>query len=198
MSEQMRSYGVARTLFSILEIVGWLVVVVGIIAGFTLAGSAGRYVPDSQKVLLFLMGASSSLVGLFFVGAVQHWRAGVDSAEYNQQMLKVARDQLAVSKQGLKQNNSSPHGYAAKTEESPIANRRSFSAEKREASRAPKVQPEPQTSAGQKIEHSGKTILVEGDTYSYDGIPFKSLEKAQHYIDTYASKSLPEPFRVPE
>ncbi len=97
MPEQMRSYGTARGIFSFLEFVGWSVVVIGIIVGLIMAESAGRYVSDGQKFMLFLMGASSSLVGLFMVGAVQNWRAGVDSAEYGQQMLKISRDQLEAT-----------------------------------------------------------------------------------------------------
>lgn len=113
MSEQMRSYGTARSIFSLIEFVGWCVVVAGIIAGFFLADSASRYVSDGEKVLLFLMGASSSIAGLFIAGAAQSWRAGVDTAELTQQMLKVARDQLEISRQGLKRQHAENPSFSS-------------------------------------------------------------------------------------
>lgn len=112
MSERLRSYSAARGIFSFLEFTGWATVLLGLVVGAVLAASAGRYASDTQKWLLFAMGASGSLVGLFYVGAVQGWRASVDAAEYGQQALKIARDQLAISRQGLKLQTDEAQTFA--------------------------------------------------------------------------------------
>lgn len=112
MNEMFRSYEVARKIFSILEFVGWCVVVLGLIAGFVMVEGAGRYASDGQQFLLFLSGASGSIVGLFLVGLVQFFRSGVDSAEYAQQGLYVAREQLDVSRQLLKKQREDRHSFA--------------------------------------------------------------------------------------
>ena len=176
MSEQMRSYGTARGIFSFLEFIGWSVVVIGIIVGFVLAGGARRYASDGQKFMLFLLGGSSSLIGLFFVGAVQHWRAGVDSAEYGQQMLKLARDQLAVSKQGLisqntdKQTFSKVEGVDAE-KDAPSATRHSFS--------PPKPKPKMQRSG----KHRGESIIEAYGAYRAMGATFPNYQEAVSAID---------------
>lgn len=115
MYEKFRSYEVARKIFSILEFVGWCVVVLGLIAGFVMVEGAGRYASEGQQFLLFLSGASGSIVGLFLVGLVQFFRACVDGAEYAQQGLYVAREQLDVSRQLLKKQKEVSHSFAALT-----------------------------------------------------------------------------------
>ncbi len=175
MSDRLRSYDVARKTFSFLEFVGWSVVVVGIIAGFVLAESAGRYASEGQKVLLFLMGASGSLLGLFMVGAVQNWRAGVDSAEYSQQALKVAREQLEISKQSLKRQQTNSASFAAvasSTEQQPTT-----SFERKE----PSVTPSPITT--EPGEHRGHKIIRVGGSYRAVGDVFASHDEAMAAID---------------
>lgn len=112
MSGQFRSYGTARNIFSFLEFLGWVVVVGGLFVGMALSSSAGRYASDIQHILMFAIGGTGSLFGLFFVGAVQSWRASVDTAEYSQQALNVARLQLDVSEQNLKLQNDVANSYA--------------------------------------------------------------------------------------
>ncbi|WP_197917299.1 hypothetical protein [Thiosulfatihalobacter marinus] len=175
MSDRLRSYDVARKTFSFLEFIGWSVVVVGIIAGFILAGSAGRYASDGQKFLLFLMGASGSLLGLFMVGAVQNWRASVDSAEYGQQALKVAREQLEISKQSLKRQLADSQSFAAlksATEQQPTA---SFERKEPSVSRSPKK--------AEPGEHRGHKIIRVGGSYRAAGDVFASHLEAVAAID---------------
>lgn len=175
MSERLRSYGVARTIFSIVEFVGWCVVVIGVIVGFALAGSAARYVSGGEKFLLFLAGASGSLLGLFLVGSVQNWRAGVDSAEYGQQMLKVARDQLEVSKQGLKRQEVESRSFAAL--KSPTEQASTTSLERTE----PRVTRQPK--AAEPGRHRGHNIYHIGSTYRAVGKVFPSHADAVAAID---------------
>ncbi len=175
MSDRLRSYDVARKTFSFLEFIGWSVVVIGIIAGFILAGSAGRYASDGQKFLLFLMGASGSLIGLFMVGAVQNWRAGVDSAEYGQQALKVAREQLEISKQSLKRQQADSQSFAAL--KPPVEQQPTASFERKE----PSVTSSPKrTEPG---EHRGHKIIRVGGSFRAIGDVFASHDEAVSAID---------------
>jgi len=187
MSEQLRSYGTVRGIFSFLEFVGWSVVAIGIIVGFTLSGTAGRYASGGETFMLFLLGASSSLVGLFFVGCVQHWRAGVDSAEYGQQMLKIARDQLTVSKQGLKAQNAETRSYSSQIsdEHAPEkgSKRRALKAASHSASQEPN-------------EHRGQKIFRVGGSHRAVGDIFRSHKEAvaaiDRKLDTPAVEEKPE------
>lgn len=191
MSEKMRSYASARTLYSFLEFLGWSVVLLGLVVGLMLVSSAGRYASDSQKFLLFLMGGGGSLVGLFLVASVQNWRAGVDSAEYGQQMLKIARDQLAVSQQGVKQSVTTPQSFASvQTDQGQDA---PTNIKRKAASSKPKPASEP----ARTIEYGGKEILIENGKYTCNGIPFSSLEKAQGYVDQFATAQISSPDKTP-
>lgn len=177
MSEQMRSYGAARGIFTFLEIVSWGVVVIGIIVGLIMAESASRYTSDGQRFLLFLMGASSSLIGLLMVGAVQNWRAGVDSAEYGQQMLKVARDQLEVSRQSLKQQEADRNSFAALRSTDEQTHKASFD----EASPIASGQP-----TQEEIEptiYRGQRIGWFSGAYQAFGASFDTYEEAQKAVD---------------
>ncbi len=73
-----------------------------------------------------LLGAAPGIIlamlGFFGLALVQMGRANVDSAEYGQQALQVARDQLDVSRQSLQQGKQLAASYAAQAvEKSPVA-----------------------------------------------------------------------------
>ena len=102
----MQSYAAARTYFKVLEILAWCVIVLGGLVAI------GALIAISQMSRNFGGSALSGIAGLApgvaisflgFVGlvVVQIGRAGVDSAEYGQLSLDVARKQLEVSKQML-------------------------------------------------------------------------------------------------
>lgn len=100
----MRSYEAARGLFSFLAICSWIVIVVGgIIAlgGMSAGSSFGRNAGAMQAVMGAAPGVILAMLGFFGLALVQMGRASVDSAEYGQQSLQVAREQLEVSKQSL-------------------------------------------------------------------------------------------------
>ena len=109
----MRSYEVARTLFSFLAFCAWSIVVVGVLVALIGAGGGSRYGGAGAGLLAMVPGLSIGIAGLLLVAFVQIGRATVDTAEYSQQMLKVARDQLDVSKQGLKQDQALSQSFAA-------------------------------------------------------------------------------------
>lgn len=93
-------------------------------------------------------------------------------------MLKVARDQLEVSRQGLKQpsapttftnqpsDREKPVGYE------PVRKTSKASAE----FKLPKL-----------LEHKGKEIRVENGKYYCNRIPFETLKKAETYIDNFST-----------
>jgi hypothetical protein len=113
----MRSYEAARGLFSFLEVCSWGIIVIGgivaVAAGAALSSGFGGN-PSARALIFALMpGAGISLVGLYGLAMVQMARAGVDNAEYGQQALGVARQQLEVSREALTQGKQLPASYAA-------------------------------------------------------------------------------------
>jgi hypothetical protein len=118
MAEKFRSYETARKLFSFLEFTCWCVVGLGaliVLLGFSQAPSNSRQFGIQPS---FLMAYGTSVLGLFVafngvIGAatVQFFRAGVDTAEYAQQQLSVARKQLEISRQGLGQSPVKSAGF---------------------------------------------------------------------------------------
>lgn len=189
MSEHLRSYDVARKTFSFLEFIGWSVVVIGIITGFALVESADRYATESQKFLLFLVGAGASMVGLFMVGSVQNWRAGVDSAEYGQQTLKVAREQLAISKQSMRLQDVNQNSFTSLGSGDDPTSKHSFDHIEPSLSQPParSIDVEPS-------EYRGERIRFFYGAYRSLGKSFENYEDAQKAID----EKLDGPSMLPE
>lgn len=186
LAEQMRSYNMARSMFSIMEAIGWIVVVLSVVVGILLSATAGRYASGTEKLVLFLAGASGSIGGIVIVAAVQNWRANVDTAEYTQQMLKIARDQLDVSRQSLKSNAPPQSFFDAQADQTPAAppTRSSF------ASAPAPAKPEPSLAIESSSPSPDKIEQIDGK-YSYNGIPFDSLEKAERYVEQFGRRPLP-------
>jgi len=102
----MQSYQAARGLFNFVGFIAWIAVLGGGLTAL-LGGSAALNSARSGNEIMALLlggapGAILASVGFFILVHVQTSRAAVDSAEYGQQALKTARDQLEVSKQLLK------------------------------------------------------------------------------------------------
>ncbi len=108
----MRDYNVARNLLSFLEFLFWMGVVIGLLIAFLLMGTASRGYGAAPGLLAALPGLALALFSLFGVASTQMGRAGVDSAEYGQQALKVARDQLEISKQAMKESAAFQNSFA--------------------------------------------------------------------------------------
>lgn len=114
----MRSYEAARGLFNFLGVCSWgLILLGGVIAfGAALALSAtgfGRGASGLQLLMAALPGIGLLVTGLFGLVLVQTGRAGVDTAEYSQQALQVARDQLEISRRTLEQGQQLALSYSA-------------------------------------------------------------------------------------
>lgn len=100
----MKSYQTARRVFGFTEFLAVLVVLAGIgiaIVGVMMTSQAAQYgrFPDEFVPLGLIPGAVIVFIGLFGIVMSQSARASVDTAELTGQILKVARDQLEVSKQ---------------------------------------------------------------------------------------------------
>ena len=117
----MRSYEVARKLFSFLEVVAWLGVVGGILLFFTSPAGRDAGIGIIGVLAPAFLGVFLTIASLFMVAMVQVGRATVDSAEYGQQSLDIARKQLAVSQQALRLRNDAPPSYAALQPQQPAA-----------------------------------------------------------------------------
>ena len=107
----MRSYEAARGLFSFMSFVGWVIIAGGVlaaIAGIGIGNEMGRNGygrgPGPEVLLFILPGVGIGIVGVITLALAQMGRAGVDTAEYSQQMLQISRESLDVSRQSLRQS----------------------------------------------------------------------------------------------
>jgi len=192
----MRSYEAARSLFSFLAFVAWSVVVIGVLVALIGMGSVSQYAGGGAGLLAMVPGLGLALAGLIQIAFIQMGRATVDTAEYTQQMLKIARDQLDVSRQGLKRQQETPSSFAGQAAAGAAADQRSFS-ERIPAERPQKEVPKPDEAyvprflqkdqsaqpalenwdyRGTRINKSDHGFLVEGET-------FQSLELAKLHVD---------------
>ncbi|MEM9270977.1 MAG: hypothetical protein AAGA78_18815, partial [Pseudomonadota bacterium] len=110
----MRSYEAARGYFSFLSFISWAAIIGGGILALVAISAAGSQ-PGALALLAGLPGALLAFAGFFGLIFVQSSRASVDSAEYAQQALQVARDQLAISQEMLTLARAKPAtaGYTA-------------------------------------------------------------------------------------
>ncbi len=101
MSKYNSRYQTARAIFSIIEFLGWVVVVIGVmvaIVGFSSGGILGRLsgnTPVLLKLFAMLPGLGFSFFGILSVAVAQVWRSQVDSAEYAREMLQIARGRVS-------------------------------------------------------------------------------------------------------
>ncbi len=187
----MRSYEAARGYYSTLEFLAWGVIALGAIVAFgglVTASQVGRGFGSSAStfaiVSAFLPGVGLAFVGFLGLVICQNGRAAVDSAEYSQQLLKVARDTLEVSKQALRQSGvaADPSFSAApQTErpEPPLTSSATFAPASASDANGAKSDAEPAA----PISYNGATIGVENGTYKYAGLMFHDLDKAKAYVD---------------
>ncbi|UWR13405.1 hypothetical protein [Sulfitobacter mediterraneus] len=199
----MRSYETARSLFSFLEVMAWIMVVAGIIIAFGGASAASLFSRSSAGLMGALPGIVIAILGLFMVAQVQGNRATVDSAEFSQQMLKLTREHLEVSKQALKQGNSVAQSFAAlpapgesaphagfgtlATETKPSKQRETLA--NRELQNSSEGMPPPgsmRPADDTAIKYKGKEIVFSEGRYSFAKMSFSSLERAESYIDQLA------------
>lgn len=197
----MRSYEAARTYFSILGFISWCVIGVGAIVAFYAmmqmdqssrnvgAMGLGGSPPQFLNVTIFVLGLWIAFSGFLGLVVAQVGRAGVDTAEYTQQGLKVARDQLEVSRQALKQGSVDEQGYAAlQTAKADLGTAGGASTGSETASFAEAAVPEKRTpktrhQPGEIIEYRSKNIRVVEAGYIFGGTVYRTIEGAQSRID---------------
>lgn len=181
----MRSYETARTLFKFLAFCAWTVVVLGVIVALLGAGSVSQYASGGAGLLAMVPGLGIALAGLLLVAFVQIGRANVDTAEYTQQMLKISRDQLEVSKQSLKQDDTFQKNYASlKMETQDAPKDEAFSPKTHKTAVVNKID-------ANITEYKGMLITKSNDTYFCNEIPFSKLQSAKKYIDDNATALIP-------
>ena len=209
----MRSYEAARGLFSFLGFCSWVVIVVGALVAFggATAGSAfGRNAGAMQALIAAAPGIILAMAGFYGLALVQLGRAGVDSAEYSQQMLDVARRQLEVSQQSLNQGKQLLASYVMSRAKPTTAetDTKGDEAAASYANRAPEPDqatptrdpasieqkaapaalPEPRKETnvsellGNKATVAGRELELVNGTYRYGSMQFSTLEKAETYF----------------
>ena len=199
----MRNYETARGIFSFMELVGWATVIGDIILAVSMGNAVSRYARPDALVSAILPGLIVALAGLLFVGAVQAWRASVDTAEYTQQMLKIARDQLEVSRQGLTGRKIDVPTFASQTDADESQPGASFAdAASSEAGASYTLRPSNETSAekpmiplrtdengfsilneqGTLLEFRGRQFAFDGKKYDYEGQGFASAKMIKRHL----------------
>jgi hypothetical protein len=114
----MRSYHAARAVFSLFSTLAWIVILAGgalAVISSGLAMERASFGGGNEMVALMaaIPGAILSLLGFVMLVLSQIGRAGVDTAEYSQQMLQASRDHMEVSRQLVRQGEKLEQGYAA-------------------------------------------------------------------------------------
>lgn len=202
----MQSYAAARSLFTILSVLSWCVIVIGVVALFgglaavEQVGRSFRNTPSAAAYLTSLLpGAGLSFCGFIGVVMAQIGRSGVDSAEYAQQSLAVAREQLEISRQSLRQSTKGEAGYAALEDAKAEITGQAAAPAPAPPSHSVAI-PEPARAAlhrpGESIDYRGKIIEVTDTGYRFAEIEFKTLDLARASIDRFATPR-PQPQEVP-
>ncbi len=200
----MRSYEAARGLLSFLGFLAWC----AIIGGILVAIGAGSAVSQTRSfgvtggAMAGMMAAMPGLI-LAFLGflalvLVQLGRAGVDTAEYTQQMLKIARDQLEVSKQSLKQGGAPQQSFEPLQLETPLSDGATdgatYNKSKAGTATPPSVKTPSQTyQPGDFLTYRTKTIRVVEAGFVFSAQTYNTLEEAKAKIDEEGHFLPPEP-----
>ena len=182
---KMRSYGTARGLFSLLSFVAWSMIFIGVFVAVMAAGNTSQYAPKMLTIAIAIFGVTFAVFGLFLLAIIQNSRATVDNAEYTQQMLKIARDQLAVSREALKGGTAPEVSFETKPDLDSSTKTAGYTPPENKQI-AEVHENDPEVEKGDKdgfLEYSGKMIEVKGGTYFLDGAIFTSLEKARAKIE---------------
>jgi len=191
----MRSYQAARNLYGFLGFLAWCAIVAGVFIFFAGGNAAsqmngfGRGTNELAILAAIMPGTLLTFFGIMSLAVVQNGRASVDTAEYTQQMLQLARDQLEVSRQGLRQaapEATSFNHTAAPAEVTPSNGYETPAA----ANFAPAPQPvvhqtatAPAATTNTVTTYNGRKIHRKKGTFIVDDQPFYSLQDAQQYID---------------
>jgi len=188
----MRSYEAARSLFSFLGFIAWSVIIIGVLVALVGAGGGSRYGGAGAGLLAMVPGIAISIAGFIDLAFVQMGRATVDTAEYTQQMLKISRDQLEVSKQSLARNNVNQTSFqTAITQNKATTNSKGYRTDSVDElthlnAETPKFDNMPEKD---DFFYRMRLVKTNGREYMYDGEMFETSKEAKKYIDTILSES---------
>ena len=186
----MRSYEAARSLFSFLGFCAWGIIVIGALAALmgvaavSEMSSYGRGPSGAAVITGLLPGIGIAFLGFLGLALVQMGRAAVDTAEYTQQMLQIARDQLEVSQQALHGKFEKPQSFMTKAQEangdatSPAATYAEKPKDPSETTNDDALE-KPENS----VEYRGKFIQEVDGKFLVDGKSYKSLHYAEKHVD---------------
>lgn len=200
----MQSYQAARTYFSLLEILAWCVIVFGAIVAIVAWGAVGQMSrgfggSPIAGIAGLVPGVAVMFLGFLGLAGAQVGRAAVDSAEYTQQGLKVARDQLDVSRQALKHGAVLEKGYAALQAAKEDLRRNAEPASAPVSASYADAQPgadQENVLAGppiKTIDYRGRQIEKRTDGYYVGPSHFAGLNGAQRNIDRTIDEAVPVP-----
>lgn len=193
----MRSYEAARSLFAFLELLAWGLIIIGVVValvgGFG-ASEMSRWGGQASG-LAFLMGTIPGLAlafgGFISLALAQIGRAGVDTAEYSQQLLQISRDQLEVSRQGLRQREDEKSSFVALKAPTEVPKTASFGA------LVGALQPDAVAVQDERRPESKDVVPLETAAYKdleiqslergyrFKGVDFDSLDAARAYVDQH-------------
>lgn len=203
MSFNTSNYGAARGILGFSELVLWCGVGLGIIVAIVAGGAASRGF-GSSGLLAAVPGISMSIFCFVGVVLVQMAKATVDTADYSYQMLSVARDQLAVSKQGLAKASAPPtyagNGTQPNASERPASSAaqsvsaaqsmpRGAEPSQEERSELPSFMRLERAQSQRDWDYRGKRINKTIHGYLFEGQAFESLELAKLHIDGEALRA---------
>lgn len=177
----MRSYAAARGMFSFLAGVSWIIIVLGLLMALIAASASGGQSafggrPSGAMVLLSTVpGLFAAFVGFLGLVGVQIGRATVDSAEYGQQALDVARKQLEVSRQALRQGIQAQESYRDVIKRNgeataPVADRASMGSSSSTSYSSPNSsRAGPEILPDQTVIYKGRTVRFHSGAYLFGG-----------------------------
>jgi hypothetical protein len=176
----MRSYQASRNIFGFIEFLSWASLVIGgvcIVFAMNALGSNsfGRIDPG---VFAGIPGVILILYGLLGIMIAQTARASVDTAELTGQMLKVARDQLEVSKATLRGGNAPASSFDTLQPAPQAAPSVSYAG--LQSTQDPR---DAVPAAPEQISYAGKIIEALPNGYRMDGLMFADLVAAQQHAD---------------
>jgi hypothetical protein len=182
----MRSYGAARGLFSFISVAAWLFIIggaIGAVVGSAILQDMAHSNRDVAGLVGTIPGILVSIMGFFTLAMAQMGRAGVDSAEYGQQMLQVARDHLDVSRQSLRKGDQPPTTYTAQKPVDDTSKSGGYATlSDRKALSVPAAE-----DARISLTYKGRTIISDHGNYQLDGRSYPSLEAVHAHIDGLVS-----------
>lgn len=183
----MRSYQAARNYFSILGIISWTVIVVGglvALVGLAALGDFSRELGGSSLNGLagVVPGISVSFIGFMGLVLVQIGRAGVDTAEYSQQMLQVARDQLEVSRETAQRGQKISTSFSSAMAEEIEPSKPSFAEAAHEGIDAGET-PSSKQGDPNLIHYRGRTIEKRDGKYFVEGKSYLNQKYAELRIN---------------